>query len=106
MSPEALGFDAQNEKTDVWGFGVLLWECATMGKIPYSHISDDEEVVRGVMAGSLRLYQPSGMPTSLFNLMDCCLNHSAEDRPRFAQIKVALVRIAEEMGALGLCTRL
>lgn len=104
MSPEALATGVQDEHTDVWSFGVLLWEAASMGQIPYAHLASDEEVARGVAAGALRLQRPKGMPVGLHSLMDCCLNLQPEDRPCFAQVKIALLRVATEMGVVAMCT--
>lgn len=50
MSPESLVSGLFNYKTDVWSFGVLLWEIFTFGATPYTTLRNDE-VVHSVVAG-------------------------------------------------------
>jgi|AntRauMFilla1563_2_1112583.scaffolds.fasta_scaffold150629_2 serine/threonine protein kinase len=51
MSPEAIQRNKFTEKSDVWAFGVLIWEAATLGMIPYDSlgvfVSNDAEVKQG-----------------------------------------------------------
>lgn len=57
IAPEALQFMEFTEMTDVWAFGVTLWEIFTYGKTPYPGLSWDINFVSGLIEG-LRLEQP------------------------------------------------
>jgi serine/threonine protein kinase len=63
MSPESLIDGSSTTKSDVWSFGVLLWELATYGDNPYSG-KENEEVVQFVKSGG-RLELPSNTPIKL-----------------------------------------
>lgn len=53
MPPEAVLEDEFSTKSDVWSFGVLMWEVFTHGEMPYSPQADDE-----VLAGTRRCHPP------------------------------------------------
>lgn len=93
MSPEAIQRNRWSEKSDVWAFGVLMWEVASMGAVPYqSHgvFEADQGVQAGVCSGSLRLPQPPGCPDTMFKIMSACWNQRPAERPSFRQLRVML----------------
>jgi serine/threonine protein kinase len=51
LAPESLQRGRYSEKSDVWAFGVLVWELVTDGQIPYFEISDDDAVIAHVCGG-------------------------------------------------------
>ena len=57
MAPESLSRRIYSSKSDVWAFGVLLWEIMTLGYVPYNQISD-KDVVAAVLGGE-RLQNPT-----------------------------------------------
>eukprot|EP00051_Salpingoeca_urceolata_P016387 m.216844 g.216844 ORF g.216844 m.216844 type:complete len:729 (+) comp18661_c3_seq2:315-2501(+) len=73
-----------SEKTDVWSYGVTLWEIMTHGLQPYAG-HGLQEVLRLVRGGA-RLPKPPPCPDQLFGLMSACWNPKREARPSFAQI--------------------
>lgn len=71
-------------KSDVWAFGVLLWEIATYGNSPYPGI-DLTDVFHKLESG-YRMEKPDGCPTEVYDLMRQCWQWSAADRPSFKSI--------------------
>ncbi|KAG8429625.1 hypothetical protein GDO86_019675 [Hymenochirus boettgeri] len=85
MPPEAVQEDDFSTKSDVWSFGVLMWEVFTHGELPYTSLPD-EEVLSGLQNGSLRLHSPDGCPSRVYKLMQRCWAPSPKDRPSFSDI--------------------
>ena len=86
MSPETMISNTQfSSKSDVWSFGVLMWELFTYSTqytpLPYSHLKD-EEVVNNIVRGQL-LSCPQKCPEYLFILMQKCLIENILQRPTF-----------------------
>ena len=101
MSPEALRRNRFTEKSDVWAFGVLLWEVATLGEKPYFDTSRDDDVIRGVCGGKLRLPRPEGCSQKIFELMASCWRDSPEHRPSFRELRRHIQSMMLELGAEG-----
>eukprot|EP00281_Chroomonas_sp_CCMP1168_P032331 CAMPEP_0206236460 /NCGR_PEP_ID=MMETSP0047_2-20121206/13730_1 /ASSEMBLY_ACC=CAM_ASM_000192 /TAXON_ID=195065 /ORGANISM="Chroomonas mesostigmatica_cf, Strain CCMP1168" /LENGTH=142 /DNA_ID=CAMNT_0053660803 /DNA_START=50 /DNA_END=474 /DNA_ORIENTATION=- len=80
MAPESIRFRRYSEKSDVFAYGTLLWEMWARGEVPFSHVSDDEEVARRVVAG-LRPERPPGCPDEAFAIMNACWHTAKDDRP-------------------------
>lgn len=75
-------------KSDVWAFGVLLWEIATYGMSPYPGVELNS--VYGLLEKGFRMDAPEGCPPSVYRLMLQCWNWSPSDRPRFKEIHSSL----------------
>ncbi|XP_030832551.1 ALK tyrosine kinase receptor [Strongylocentrotus purpuratus] len=84
MPPEAFQDGIFTSKTDVWAYGVLLWEIISLGFMPYPGMSN-QEVIQFVSAGE-RMNPPRSCPQPVFNLMSQCWRHIPEDRPPFTTI--------------------
>jgi len=67
MAPESLELSVFTNKSDVWSFGILMWEIITLGSTPYPKLGA-REVVQGVRSG-LRLHRPSHVKSTLFQLV-------------------------------------
>jgi len=87
-SPEALEYGKFSIHSDVWAFGVVLWEIFSYGKIPYVGMSN-MEVVENVLKG-YRLSPPENCPKEIYELMVACWNHEIERRPNFDQVLVTV----------------
>ncbi|KAJ8271980.1 hypothetical protein COCON_G00108390 [Conger conger] len=84
MSPESLKDGVFTTTSDVWSFGVVLWEIATLAEQPYQGLSN-EQVLRFVMEGGL-LDKPDNCPDMLFELMRMCWQYNPKMRPAFLEI--------------------
>uniref|UniRef100_A0A2K6KIL1 Tyrosine-protein kinase n=2 Tax=Rhinopithecus TaxID=542827 RepID=A0A2K6KIL1_RHIBE len=82
-APESLAYNTFSIKSDVWAFGVLLWEIATYGMSPYPGI--DLSQVYDLLEKGYRMEQPEGCPPKVYELMRACWKWSPADRPSFAE---------------------
>ncbi|RCN52504.1 SH2 domain protein [Ancylostoma caninum] len=87
-APEGLAFNTFSTKSDVWAFGVLLWEIATYGMAPYPGV--DLSNVYSLLEKGFRMDSPPGCPPSVYRLMLQCWIWSPSDRPRFRDIHASL----------------
>nr|XP_040031518.1 tyrosine-protein kinase ITK/TSK isoform X1 [Gasterosteus aculeatus aculeatus] len=81
-APEVIKFSKFSSKSDIWSFGVLMWEVYNEGRLPYENHSN-VEVVESLSKG-LRLLKPRLAPEAIHRLMEWCWKEKPEDRPSFA----------------------
>ncbi|XP_017087544.2 tyrosine-protein kinase Abl isoform X6 [Drosophila bipectinata] len=93
-APEGLAYNKFSTKSDVWAFGVLLWEIATYGMSPYPGI-DLTDVYHKLEKG-YRMERPPGCPPEVYDLMRQCWQWDAADRPTFKSIHHALEHMFQE----------
>ncbi|XP_069958276.1 insulin-like receptor isoform X2 [Cherax quadricarinatus] len=91
MAPESLQFSVYNSQSDVWSYGVLLWEMTTRGVRPYKNNTNDE-VVRLVVEQRLTLPHPLDCPPALLSIMQRCWNYDPASRPSFSVITAFLLK--------------
>ncbi|ELT94327.1 hypothetical protein CAPTEDRAFT_6485 [Capitella teleta] len=84
-APEVLSFSLFSTKSDVWAFGVLLWEIWTGGEMPYSRVPT-REVVDMICTRKERLKRPRHCPQDVYKIMQSCWAHKPENRPSFATL--------------------
>lgn len=87
--PEVLHYTRFSSKSDVWAFGILMWEVFSGGKTPYPTMSN-VEVVSQVTRGGYRMEQPDYCPRPVYKIMRDCWEEKPDDRPSF---KILLSRI-------------
>ncbi|XP_010224380.1 PREDICTED: tyrosine-protein kinase TXK [Tinamus guttatus] len=92
-SPEVFHFKKYSSKSDVWSFGVLMWEVFTEGKMPFESKSNSE-VVREISEGN-RLYRPYLAPHAVYKVMYSCWHEKPDGRPTFAELLETLTNITE-----------
>lgn len=84
MPPEAFLDGIFTTKTDVWSFGVLLWEIMSLGYMPYPGWGN-QEVMQLVTSGG-RLDPPNNCPNQIYHIMMRCWHPIPEERPNFSTI--------------------
>lgn len=84
MAPESLLDGVFTSMSDVWSYGVVLWEMATLAAQPYQGLSN-EEVVKYVGSGKI-MDTPERCPPKLFDLMVKCWRFRQKQRPTFKEI--------------------
>uniref|UniRef100_A0A4W5M5H0 Tyrosine-protein kinase n=1 Tax=Hucho hucho TaxID=62062 RepID=A0A4W5M5H0_9TELE len=87
-APEAINYGSFTIKSDMWSFGVLLYEIITYGKIPYPGMSNGE-VMTSVQRG-YRMPRPENCPNELYDIMNSCWKSKPDDRPTFDYIQSVL----------------
>ncbi|KAJ0182393.1 hypothetical protein K1T71_001762 [Dendrolimus kikuchii] len=93
MSPENLKDGVFSSNSDVWSYGVVLWEMATLAMQPYQGLSN-EQVVRYVVEGGV-MERPEHCPDRLYELMRACWAHRPHQRPSFLQLVADLAPSAQ-----------
>nr|XP_033777967.1 ephrin type-A receptor 8 isoform X4 [Geotrypetes seraphini] len=83
-APEAITFRKFSSASDVWSFGVVMWEVLAYGERPYWNMTN-QDVINSVEEG-YRLPAPMGCPGALHQLMLDCWQRDRNERPRFSQI--------------------
>lgn len=93
MAPESLLYDLYSHETDVWAYGILLWEIVTLGSTPYASMSGRE--VLQVVTEGYRLERPAHCSPQLYRTMHACWHADAAQRPTFADIKGQLAALLD-----------
>ena len=92
-APEAILFRKFNMASDVWSFGVLMWEVMTSGDVPYVD-KDNFKLLQDIQQG-YRLEQPSDCPNQLYQLMLKCWDSVPEVRPTFSELETEISAMVE-----------
>ncbi|CAH0732011.1 unnamed protein product, partial [Brenthis ino] len=105
MAPESLYHKVFTTQTDVWSFGVLLWEIMTLGGTPYPTVPG-QYMYQHLSAGH-RMEKPPCCSLEIYMLMRECWSFSPGDRPSFTELvedldKILTVTANQEYLDLGL----
>ncbi len=84
-APESAKHRRFTVKSDVWSFGIVLYEAITYGKLPYVGMTN-AEVLEKVQQG-YRMPKPSGCPNKLYDIMLQCWKEKPEDRSTFEALQ-------------------
>ncbi|KAF6076645.1 AXL receptor tyrosine kinase [Phyllostomus discolor] len=82
---ESLADRVYTSKSDVWSFGVTMWEIATRGQTPYPGVENSE--IYDYLRQGNRLKQPVDCLDGLYALMSRCWELNPQDRPSFAELR-------------------
>uniref|UniRef100_A0A8K9WLK5 Tyrosine-protein kinase RYK n=1 Tax=Oncorhynchus mykiss TaxID=8022 RepID=A0A8K9WLK5_ONCMY len=97
MALESLLNHDFSSASDVWAFGVTLWELMTLGQTPYIDIDPFE--MAAYLKDGYRIAQPINCPDELFAVMACCWALDPEERPKFQQLVQCLTEFHAALGA-------
>ncbi|XP_030640541.1 tyrosine-protein kinase ZAP-70 [Chanos chanos] len=84
-APECINFHKFSSKSDVWSFGVTMWEAFSYGGKPYKKMKGPE-VISFIESGS-RMDCPAVCPEPMYELMKECWTYKHEERPGFVKVE-------------------
>ncbi|XP_028912388.1 tyrosine-protein kinase SYK isoform X2 [Ornithorhynchus anatinus] len=87
-APECINYYKFSSKSDVWSFGVLMWEAFSYGQKPYKGMKGSE--VSAMLEKGERMQSPEGCPVEVYDLMKICWTYKVEERPDFAAVELRL----------------
>uniref|UniRef100_A0A4W5LYH7 receptor protein-tyrosine kinase n=1 Tax=Hucho hucho TaxID=62062 RepID=A0A4W5LYH7_9TELE len=90
-APEAIAYRKFSSSSDVWSYGVVMWEVMSYGERPYWNLTN-RDVIKSVEEG-YRLPAPMSCPGALHTLMLDCWQKDRNERPRFCQIVTVLDKL-------------
>lgn len=92
-APEVIDSGRYSSQSDVWSFGVVMWEVYTGGAKPFAGMTNTEVV--GYITKGERLEKPRECPHGVYTLMLKCWNGTRTLRPKFEELRDTLTRHAE-----------
>uniref|UniRef100_A0A8C3GC17 Tyrosine-protein kinase n=1 Tax=Cyclopterus lumpus TaxID=8103 RepID=A0A8C3GC17_CYCLU len=87
-SPEALNYGRFTTESDVWSFGVFLWEAFSMGMTPYTSMTNQQ--TRDEVEKGYRMPAPHGCPVEISRIMSSCWQYDPRNRPSFKKLRAEL----------------
>uniref|UniRef100_A0A3P9ICH0 receptor protein-tyrosine kinase n=1 Tax=Oryzias latipes TaxID=8090 RepID=A0A3P9ICH0_ORYLA len=97
-APEAIAYRKFTSASDVWSYGIVMWEVVSYGERPYWEMSN-QDVIKAIDEG-YRLPAPMDCPVVLHQLMLDCWEKSRSDRPKFGQIVTILDKLIRNPASL------
>ncbi|XP_069017612.1 ephrin type-A receptor 7 isoform X4 [Embiotoca jacksoni] len=106
-APESIQYRKFTSASDVWSYGIVMWEVMSYGERPYWDMSN-QDVIKAIEEG-YRLPAPMDCPPGLHQLMLDCWQKDRAERPKFDQIVGILDKMIRNPNTLktpvGTCTR-
>ncbi|XGW01918.1 hypothetical protein V3C99_014196 [Haemonchus contortus] len=90
LAPETLQTRSYSTKTDVWTFGIFMWEVFHDGMTPYDEFPNTAAIRKFVLAGNRLNNESDKYPDYLWSLTQLCWKQSGADRPTFQEITAAI----------------
>uniref|UniRef100_A0A8C9ZNT0 Tyrosine-protein kinase n=1 Tax=Sander lucioperca TaxID=283035 RepID=A0A8C9ZNT0_SANLU len=87
-APECINYFKFSSKSDVWSFGVLMWEAFSYGQKPYKGMKGND-VMQMIESGS-RMDAPLNCPPEMYDLMNTCWTYKLDERPGFSVVEPRL----------------
>uniref|UniRef100_A0A8C1JJM1 receptor protein-tyrosine kinase n=1 Tax=Cyprinus carpio TaxID=7962 RepID=A0A8C1JJM1_CYPCA len=97
-APEAITYRKFTSASDVWSYGIVMWEVMSYGERPYWDMSN-QDVIKAIEEG-YRLPPPMDCPVSLHQLMLDCWQKERAERPKFSQIVNMLDKLIRNPNSL------
>lgn len=94
LAPECIRERKFTHKSDIWAFGVTVWELLTLGMRPFEEY-DTKDVPMAIEKGA-RLQQPSYVSTEVYKVMYSCWFYNPDDRPNFKSLAQNFVHFARD----------
>ncbi|XP_033614749.1 ephrin type-A receptor 5 isoform X4 [Fukomys damarensis] len=97
-APEAIAFRKFTSASDVWSYGIVMWEVVSYGERPYWEMTN-QDVIKAVEEG-YRLPSPMDCPAALYQLMLDCWQKDRNSRPKFDDIVSMLDKLIRSPSSL------
>uniref|UniRef100_A0A8C4FCV6 receptor protein-tyrosine kinase n=1 Tax=Dicentrarchus labrax TaxID=13489 RepID=A0A8C4FCV6_DICLA len=97
-APEAIAYRKFTSASDVWSYGIVMWEVMSYGERPYWEMSN-QDVIKAVEE-SYRLPGPMDCPEALYHLMMDCWQRERSNRPKFDEIVCLLDKLIRNPSSL------
>ncbi|KAM9789523.1 ephrin type-A receptor 3-like [Neosynchiropus ocellatus] len=97
-APEAIAYRKFTSASDVWSYGIVMWEVISYGERPYWEMSN-QDVIKAIDEG-YRLPAPMDCPVVLHQLMLDCWEKGRSERPKFGQIVTILDKLIRNPSSL------
>lgn len=94
MAPESINFRRFTMASDIWMFGVCMWEILMYGVKPFQGVKNNEVI--GKIENGERLPLPPNCPPALYHVMFECWSYEPSKRPTFQDLKTRLSVIVQE----------
>uniref|UniRef100_A0A4W5L8H6 receptor protein-tyrosine kinase n=1 Tax=Hucho hucho TaxID=62062 RepID=A0A4W5L8H6_9TELE len=95
MAPESIFDCLYTVQSDVWSYGILLWEIFSLGKSPYPSILVDTKFYKMIESG-YQMSRPDFAPPEMYTIMKMCWNLEPIERPTFSKISQLIERVLGE----------
>uniref|UniRef100_A0A7N8XDL7 Tyrosine-protein kinase n=1 Tax=Mastacembelus armatus TaxID=205130 RepID=A0A7N8XDL7_9TELE len=90
-APEALNYGRYTTESDVWSFGVLLWETFSLGMTPYTSMTNQQ--TRDEVEKGYRMPAPHSCPVEIARILNSCWHYDPRNRPSFKKLRADLSAI-------------
>ncbi|XP_062290678.1 tyrosine-protein kinase SYK isoform X1 [Scomber scombrus] len=87
-APECINYFKFSSKSDVWSFGVLMWEAYSLGQKPYKGMKGND--VMQMLESGQRMEAPLNCPQEMYDLMNACWTYKVDERPKFSVVEPRL----------------
>lgn len=87
-APECINYFKFSSRSDVWSFGVLMWEAFSYGQKPYKGMKGND--VMQMLESGNRMDPPANCPQEMYALMRVCWTYKADERPGFLTVELRL----------------
>uniref|UniRef100_A0A673ATI4 Tyrosine-protein kinase n=1 Tax=Sphaeramia orbicularis TaxID=375764 RepID=A0A673ATI4_9TELE len=84
-APEALNYGRYSSESDVWSYGILLWETFSLGVCPYPGMTNQQ--AREQVEKGYRMACPQRCPDDVYKVMQRCWQYNPEERPKFSELQ-------------------
>ncbi|XP_053498105.1 macrophage colony-stimulating factor 1 receptor isoform X1 [Ictalurus furcatus] len=95
MAPESIFECVYTVQSDVWSYGILLWEIFSLGKSPYPNILVDSKFYKMIKCG-YQMSRPDFAPPEMYTIMKTCWDLEPTQRPTFNKIAQLIERLLGE----------
>uniref|UniRef100_A0A6Q2YWJ4 Tyrosine-protein kinase n=1 Tax=Esox lucius TaxID=8010 RepID=A0A6Q2YWJ4_ESOLU len=93
-APEALNYGRYSSESDVWSYGILLWETFSLGVCPYPGMTNQQ--AREQVEKGYRMSCPQKCPEEVYKVMQKCWEYKPENRPKFADLQKELAAVKKK----------